>query len=74
MIIVHESTYDDVAESEAERVHTVVGGTERVKKYMGESGITDATGNIRQRFFRKKPQIDAELVGEVDVALDTIKS
>jgi TATA-binding protein-associated factor Taf7 len=45
-----------------------------VKKYLGESGITDATTNIRQRFFRKKPKIDPQLVEEVDIAMDQIKS
>jgi hypothetical protein len=47
---------------------------EKVKKYLGESGITDATTNIRQRFFRKKPKIEHKLVSEVDIALEQIKS
>lgn len=41
---------------------------------MGENGVTDATANIRQRFFRKKPKIDHQLVEKVDLALDQIKS
>lgn len=53
---------------------TSVGGTEKVKKYYGQSGVTDATTNIRQRFFRKKPKIDPQLVEEVDTALEVIKS
>jgi TATA-binding protein-associated factor Taf7 len=47
---------------------------DKIKKYMGENGITDATANIRQRFFRKKPKIDHQLVDKVDMALDQIKS
>lgn len=47
---------------------------DKIKKYMGENGITDATANIRQRFFRKKPKIDPQLVEKVDIALDQIKS
>lgn len=79
MIIVHESPYDDVAESDAEKVYPngigiSIDYIDKVKKYLGESGITDATTNIRQRFFRKKPQIDSQLVAEVDEALDQIKS
>jgi hypothetical protein len=35
MILVHESSYYDVPESEAEKVMTSVGGTEKVKKYYG---------------------------------------
>lgn len=44
-----------------------------MKKYISESGITDPTKNIRQRFFRKKPNIDRKLVKEVDANLEKIK-
>jgi len=47
---------------------------EKIRKYFGESGVTDATENIRQRFFRKKAKVDQGLVGTVDEALDLIKS
>lgn len=47
---------------------------EKIRKYLGESGVTDATENIRQRFFRKKAKVDQGLVGTVDEALDLIKS
>lgn len=47
---------------------------EKIKRYLGQNGVTDATANIRQRFFRKKPKIDLQLVEEVDIALDQIKS
>lgn len=74
MIVVHESPYDEINEFDAEKVVYNVNGTEKVKKYLAESGITDATTNIRQRFFRKKPNIDHKLVEEVDADLDLIKS
>lgn len=79
MIIVHQDQYDDIPESEAERVMANGGGmfvyyVEKIKRYLGQNGVTDATANIRQRFFRKKPKIDLQLVEEVDIALDQIKS
>lgn len=69
MIVVHQSQYDEVHEYQAEKIYA----GEKIKKFQGESGITDATTNIRQRFFRKKPKIDHQIVSQVDIAMDQIK-
>ena len=74
MIVVHEDEFDIINESEAEAIETITPKGKIIEKYKGESGLTEATGNIRQNFHRKLPEINKEKVKKVDIALGAIRA
>ena len=53
MILVHEDEFDIINDCDAETITNPK--NEKIDEYLGESGITEPSQNIRQNFRRKRP-------------------